>query len=169
MKTIKQNILVIYTLVVLAADCFAQISPPDGGCTNCPPWTNNFIMPQPYVPGLKMAILPSSGTNLYLNLLEADPAGKYDIYFESNLTAASWSDVLQGTNGQTNFFFTFSPAGNGYFRAARTDTPIVNTAGMTVYFPNNDVNSNLTCAIISGGPAAAMAVLVDDTNLAEAV
>lgn len=155
---------------LLCSNLFAQLEPPGGGdgCTNCPPYTNIYF-PAPYVPGLKVSIPPFSGTNLPINLLEADPAGTYDIYTASNLVASAWNDVLQGTNGQTNFTLPFPFTQMGFFRAARTDTPVMNTASMTVYFPNNNVNTNLTSAIISGGPAAAMAVLVNDTNLADAV
>ena len=158
-----------FTLLFYSA-AFAQITPPGGGggCINCPPYTNNYTS-LPYVPGLKLSVPPLSGTNLPINLLEADPAGKYDIYFASNLVSSSWNDIVQGTNGQTNFTLTFPQTKMGFYRAARTDTPVTDTAGMTVCFPNNDVNTNLISAVVSGGPAAAMAVLVNDTNLADAV
>jgi hypothetical protein len=39
---------------------------------------------------------------------------------------------------------------------------------MIAYFSDNYVNTNLASAIITGGPAAALAVLVNDTNLADA-
>jgi hypothetical protein len=169
MKNLMKVTSVLFLLSLCASAISQSIPIPDGGCTNCPPYTNNF-MPTSYFPGLKLAIQPASGTNLYLNLLEADPAGKYDIYYESNLNAISWSDVLQGTNGQTNFILTFPQwSDSGFFKVSRTDTPVVNTAGMTVSFPNSDVNTNLTSAIICGGPAAMMAVLVGDTNLADAI
>jgi hypothetical protein len=149
---------------------FAQITPPGGGngCTNCPPYTNNYT-PPPYVPGLKVSIPPLSGTNLFINLLEADPAGTYDVFAASNLVSAIWNDVLSGTNSQTNFILPFPFTDMGFFRAARMDTPVTNTAGMTVSFSNNFVNANLITANISGGPATAMAVLVNDTNLADAL
>src|ERR1700689_3729301 len=90
MKTINQKIIAL-ALTLLAANVFAQTSPLDGGCTNdCPPYTNSFT-PQPYVPGLKLAVLPPIGTNLFINLLEADPAGTYDIFTASNLVSATWN------------------------------------------------------------------------------
>ncbi|HEY5233558.1 MAG TPA: hypothetical protein VIK35_08505 [Verrucomicrobiae bacterium] len=137
-------------------------------CTNCPPYTN-YHTPPPYVPGLKLAVLPPVGTNLFINLLEADPAGAYGLFSASNLVGATWSEVRQGTNGQTNFTLPYPFTDMGFLRAARTDTPATNTAGMTASFANNDVNTDLISATISGGPASAMAVLVDDTNLADAV
>ncbi len=167
MTTINPKIIAL-TIILSAASIFA-ISPTDpgsGGGTNTT--SGSTYAPPPYVPGLKLAIPPLSGTNLYLKLVEADPAGKYDVYSVTNLASASWNDILQGTNGQTNFILTFLQLGNKFFRAARTDIPVTNTAGMIVQFPNNDVNTTLTSAIISGGPAAAMAVLVNDTNFADA-
>lgn len=155
----------------LLQNTFAQLIPPGltnggGGGTNFISYTNP---PIPYVPGLKLSIPPLTGTNLFIHLLEADPAGKYDIFSASNLVASSWSDMLQGTNGQTNFTLPFPFTDTGFFRAARTDTPVTNTATMTISFPNPLINTNLAQAIVTGGPAAAMAVLVNDTNLADAV
>src|SRR5260221_3392327 len=138
--------------IILLAQCFIWSSifgqtPPNFGdvCTNCPPPTNYFN-PHPYVPGLKLGILPPSGTNLFINLLEADPAGTYDLFSASNLVAATWNDVLQGTNGQTNFTLQYPFTGMGFLRAARTDIPVTNTAGMTISFPNLFVNTNLIMA-----------------------
>jgi len=163
--------MTVLASLVIGNKLQAQITPPGGGGgggTNTYYYTNSFSSP-PYMPGLKLAIPPPVGTNLFINLLEADPAGTYDIFAASNLAYASWNDVLDGTNGQTNFTLPIPFAGAGFFRVARTDTPVVDTAGMTASFPNNDVNTNLTSAVISGGPAAALAVLVNDTNLADAV
>jgi hypothetical protein len=151
MKTMKQKTIGAFALIFLAVNTFAQ-TPPGGGCTNCPPITNIYI-PPPYVPGLKLAVLPPSGTNLFINLLEADPAGTYGLFSESNLVGATWSEVLQGTNGQSNFTLPYPFTGMGFLRAARTDTPVTDTAGMTVSFASNDVNTNLISAVISGGPA----------------
>lgn len=168
MKTINRQIVAL-AILLFAASAFAQLPPGFVPCTNdCPPYTNYYI-PPPYVPGLKLAVQPPSGTNLFVNLLEADPSGTYGLFSESNLTGAAWSEVLQGTNGQTNFTLPYPFTDMGFLRAARTDTPVTNTAGMTVSFPNNDVNTNLISAAISGGPASAMTVLVNDTNLADAV
>ncbi len=167
MKELAKIAVVLLTLF-LCSNVIAQMPPgAGGGCTNCPPYTNNYT-PSPYVPGLKLSIPPLSETNLVLNLLEADPSGKYDIYFESNLTAASWSDVFQGTNGQTYFTLALPQPTTGFYRAARTDTPITNTANVAVSFPNLVVNTNLITASVVGGPAAAMAVLINDTNFADA-
>jgi hypothetical protein len=168
MKTITAKVIAL-AIFLFAAGAIAQpIFPGGGGCTNCPPATNYFA-PLPYIPGLKLAILPPSGTNLFINLLEADPAGTYGLFSESNLVAATWSNVIQGTNGQTNFTLPYPFTGMGFLRAARTDTPVTDTAGMMVSFPNNYANTNLISAIVTGGPAAAMAVLVNDTNLADAI
>jgi hypothetical protein len=168
MKELAKIAVVLLTLF-LCSNVIAQMPPPPPGgwCTNCPPYTNNYT-PPPYVPGLKLSVSPLSGTNLFLNLLEADPAGKYDIYFESNLVSSSWSDVIQGTSGQTNFALTFSESDMGFFKAARTDTPITNAANVTFSFQNLFVNTNLIMASVDGGPAAAMAVLVNNTNFADA-
>jgi len=163
--------MTVLASLVIGNKLQAQITPPGGGGgggTNTYYYTNSFSSP-PYMPGLKLAIPPPVGTNLFINLLEADPAGTYDIFAASNLAYASWNDVLGGTNGQTNFTLPIPFAGAGFFRVARTDTPVVDTAGMTASFPNNDVNTNLISAVISGGPAAALAVLVNDTNLADAI
>ncbi len=147
----------------------AQLPPGLTNCPTCPPVTNYVSsIPAPYVPGLKLTINVPNTTNLSLGFLEADPAAKYDIYYTTDLTAAAWSDVLQGTNGQTNFFRVLSQHGNGFFKAARTDTPITSAANLTVSFPNNLVNSNFITATVSGGPAAAMAYLVNNTNFASA-
>jgi uncharacterized repeat protein (TIGR03803 family) len=154
MKTLKKLAVVtamgVLALLVIRNGLNAQVAPA-------------------YVPGLKLAIPPPSGTNLFLNLIEADPAGKYDVYSTPNLAWAPWNDILQGTNGQTNFTMPFSFADMVFFRAARTDAPATNTACFTACFPDPYVNTNLTSAMVSGGVAAAMAVLVNDTNLADAV
>jgi hypothetical protein len=155
------------SLVFLCVPAFAQLPPGFVPCTNdCPPYTNYYI-PPPYVPGLKLAVQPP--TNLFINLLEADPSGTYGLFSKSNLVGAAWSEVLQGTNGQTNFTLPYPFPNMGFLRGARTDTPVTNTAGMMASFANNNVNTNLISAIISGGPAAKMTVLVNDTNLADAV
>jgi hypothetical protein len=158
----------VFTLLLLCSGVFAQPTPP-GSTNNGSGGTNYYYYtPPPYVPGLKLSVPPLTGTNLSLNLLEADPAGKYDIYFASNLVSASWSDIVQGTNGQTNFILSFPQPDMGFFKTARTDPPITNAANMTISFPNLFVNTNLIMASVSGGPAAAMAVLVNDTNIADA-
>ena len=121
-----------------------------------------------YVPGLKLSIPPVSGTNLLLNLLEADAAGKYDVYYATNLISATWNDTLQGTNGQTNFILSFPVSQGGFFRAARTDPAVADAGGISFYFLNGFVNSNITLATVEGGPAVATAILVDSTNFARA-
>jgi hypothetical protein len=169
-----KNLAAVLTVVFITAfnnvELCAQISPPGG--TNGGGGGTNYIVwnytPPPYVPGLKLAIPPSRGSNFYINLLEADTAGTYAIFAASNLTGSAWSNTLSGAIGQTNFALPFQFTGMGFYRAARTDTPVTNTAGMTATFPNGDVNTNLISAVISGGPAAALAVLVNDNNLADA-
>jgi hypothetical protein len=167
---IKNVCRFLAVLAICPHTVLAQPTPPGGGGggggTNTYNFTNFVTMP--YLPGVKLTINAANATNLSFGFLEADPAAKYDIYSESNLTAPSWSDILQGSNGQTNFTLTVSPSGNGFFRTARTDTPITNTASMTVSFPNEYVNTNFVVADVSGGPAAAMAYLVNDTNTADA-
>ena len=121
-----------------------------------------------YVPGLKLSIPPVSGTNLLLNLLEADAAGKYDVYFATNLISATWNDALQGTNGQTNFTLPIPVSHNGFFRVARTDPAVADAAGISFYFLSGFVNTNITLAAVNGGPAVATAILVDSTNFTEA-
>ncbi len=113
-----------------------------------------------------MNISPSYGTNILLSLLEADSAGKYDIYFATNFISATWTDVLQGTNGQTNFILPFPVSQSGFFRVARTDPAVADAAGISFYFLNGFVNTNITLAAITGGPAAATAILADSTNFA---
>ena len=151
---------------------FAQPIPPGGGgggggCTNCPPYTNTYV-PPPYVPGLKVSISPPDSTNFHLSLLEADSAGKYAIYFSTNLISATWDARLQGTNGQTNFTIPISPSQNGFFRVARADQAVADAAGITFYFLSGFVNTNITLAAVAGGPAVATAILVDYTNFAGA-
>ena len=121
-----------------------------------------------HVPGLKLSIPPVSGTNLLLNLLEADAAGKYDVYFATNLISATWNDALQGTNGQTNFTLPIPVSHNGFFRVARTDPAVADAAGISFYFLSGFVNTNITLAAVNGGPAVATAILVDSTNFTEA-
>ncbi len=166
-KTKKAALVLLASLLCLNA--FAQTLPDfGGGCTNCPPITNYFIS-QPYVPGLKLAIQHLSGTNLPINLREADPAGKYDIYYASNLTSSTWSDVLGGTNGQTNFTLTMSQPTMGFFRAARSDTPVADAAGMTFSFPSQFATTNwVTASVAGGGPDASMAILVNNTDVSSA-
>jgi hypothetical protein len=162
-------VLMAMALLTIGNILQAQPGPPGFGDpgTNGSGYTNNISYP--YVPGLKLAIPPLSGTNLPINLREADPAGTYDLYFASNLISSPWNDVLSGTNGQTNFILTFPQSKLGFFRATRTDTPITNAADLTVYFPNQFVNTNVTAAFISGGVAAGTAILVNDTNTADAM
>lgn len=146
----------------------AQMPPGVTNCPTCPPITNYVsFTPTPYIPGLKVSTTGISGTNFQLNLVEADPAGMYDIYYASNLTA-TWNDLIFGTNGQTNFTLSISTPDGGFFKATRSDTPITDAANMTVSFPDFYVNTSLITASISGGPAAAMAMLVNDTNVADA-
>ena len=149
---------------------YAQLLPPSlTNCPTCPPNTNNviYVTAMPYVPGLKESTTGISGTNFQLNLVEADPAGTYDVYYASNLTA-TWNDLISGTNGQTNFTLNIPTPDGGFFKATRSDTPITDAANMTASFPDFYVNTDLITASISGGPAAAMAVLVNDTNVADA-
>jgi hypothetical protein len=171
MKKLTAVIAGIFAMLVIGVDLHAQLIPPGGGgsYTNAPDTNTYTYTPPPYVPGLKVAVQPLSSSNLCLNLREADPAGTYDIFSASNLIAATWNDVLQGTNGQTNFNLPFPFVDMVFFRAARTDTPVTNTSGMTVSFPNPLINTNLVQAIVTSGPATAMAVLVNDTNLADAI
>lgn len=117
-----------------------------------------------YVPGLKMNISPPDGTNFHLSLVEADSAGKYDIYFATNLISATWNDVLQGTNSQINFTLPISVSQSGFFRVARTDPVVADAAGISFYFLSGFVNTNITSVAVAGGPAAATAILVDSTN-----
>ena len=171
MKTISQKTLATFAFALLAANVFAQPTPPGGGGTNYGSYTNSYTFtPQPYVPGLKLSVPGLSGTNLPINLLEADPAGTYDIFVSSNLVGATWNDVLQGTNGQTNFTLPSPFANVGFFRAARTDPAVGDAGGMAFYFLSDPVNTNIIQAlVVQGGPAAATAVLVDSTNFAAAV
>ncbi len=162
----KAKMILLISQLVLCSAIFAQlILPGDGGSGTNEPynWT-----PQPYVPGLKMNISVMSGTNFHLSLLEADPAGKYDIYFSSNLDSVVWNDLLQGTNSQTNFNLTFPNSSPGFFRTARTDTPVADAQNIGVYFPYESVNTNVVSAIVAGGPAACTAVLVNSTNFSDA-
>jgi len=165
MKAIIRKILAAFAFALFSLNVLAQPTPPGGGgCTNCPPLTNYFA-PHPYVPGLKLLTAGLSGTNLPINLLEADPAGTYDVFAASNLVGAAWNDVLQGTNGQTNFMLPTPFTGMGFFRAARTDPSVGDAGGMAFYFLSDPVNTNIVQAlVIQGGPAAATAVLVDSTN-----
>ena len=162
-------LLAVFSLLFFDYVVFAQPTPGGGGgggsgTNTYPAPTYNYI----YVPSLKLVIPSVNESNLYLNLLEADPAGKYDIYFETNLASLSWTDVLQGTNGQTNFVYALSSSDTGFFRAARTDEPVTNTATMTVVFRNDFVNTNLVSATITNGPAARTAILVNSTNFLSA-
>ena len=172
MQKIIQRVIIIAAIATLFAGSnekiLGQIPPDPGGeCTNCPPYTNTYVPPS-YVPGLKMNISPSDGTNFLLSLLEADSAGKYDIYFATNLISATWNDTLQGTNGQTNFILSFPVSQSGFFRAARTDPAVADAGGISFYFLNGFVNSNITSAVVNGGVAAATAIVVDSTNFAGA-
>lgn len=169
MKTSIKVLVVLLAQLALCLSVSGQMMPPGGGvgCTNCPPYTNTYV-PPPYVPGLKMNISPAEGTNFLLSLLEADSAGKYDIYFATNLILATWNDVLQGTNGQTNFTLPISASQNGFFRTARTDQAVADAADIVFYFLNGFVNTNIASVAVSGGPAAATAILVDSTNFAGA-
>jgi hypothetical protein len=111
--------MTVMASLVIGNRLHAQVPPiigGGGGCTNCPPDTNIYsIASPPYVPGLKLAIPPSSGTNLSINLLEADPAGTYDIYAASNLVSAPWNDILPGISGQTNFILPNPFTDLGFF------------------------------------------------------
>lgn len=162
----KITLALFTSQLVLCPAVFAQPMPPgigDGGCTNCPPYTNNYIA-LPYVPGLKMSISYASGTNFQLALLESDPAGRYDIYFATNIVAGSWSDILQGVTGQSNFTLPMPVSQSGFFRVARTDEAVADAGGLWFYFLNDPVNVNIISAAVVGGPAAATAILVDSTN-----
>ncbi len=164
----KAKLILLKSQLLLCSVIFAQPILPGGGSTgsgtNEPySWTS-----QPYVPGLKMNISKMDGTNFHLSLLEADPAGKYDIYFANDLGSAVWNDLLQGTNGQTNFTLTFPNSSPGFFRTARTDPTVADAGNMEVYFPYESVNTNIINAVVNGGPAASMAFLVNSTNFADA-
>jgi hypothetical protein len=137
-----------------------------GGGTN---GSSDFWSPPKYVPGLKLTIPAVAGTNVHLGLLEADPAGSYAIYFATNVVTDFWSNLLQGVTGQTNFILPLPASDNGFFRVARADEAVTNAAGIGVYFFNAFVNTNITAAVVEGGPAAATAILVDSTNFAGAV
>jgi len=168
MKTLMKVAAVFLAQLTLCLLVFAQPIPPGGGGsgsgTNEPyDWT-----PRPYVPGLKMNISLPNGANFQLSLLEADLAGKYDIYFATNLISAPWNDVLQGANGQTNFTLSIPVSQSGFFRVARTDQAVADAAGISFYFLNGFVNSNITLAAVEGGVAAATAILVNSTNFAGA-
>jgi hypothetical protein len=123
----------------------------------------------PYVPGLKVSTTGINGTNFQLNLLEADPAGSYDIFSVTDLTSSVWNDISQGGTGQTNFTLAFVQTGAGFYRAARTDTPVVSASGLLVDFVNGFITNNIAMALVNGGPAAATAILVDSTNFGSAV
>jgi len=164
MKASIKVVVVLLAQLTFCLSAHAQMPPgAGGGCTNCPPDTNSYVPPA-YVPGLKMNISPPDGTNFLLSLLEADSAGKYDIYFVTNLISATWNDIRQGTNGQTNFTLPISASQNGFFRVARTDQAVADAAGISFYFLNGFVNSNIAMAVVEGGVAAATAILVDSTN-----
>ena len=71
-------LLAVFSLLFFDYVVFAQPTPGGGGGSGTntyPAPTYNYI----YVPGLKLVIPSVNESNLYLNLLEADPAGKYDI------------------------------------------------------------------------------------------
>jgi hypothetical protein len=116
-----------------------------------------------------MSISLVDSTDFQLSLLEADPAGRYDIYFATNIVPVSWSDILQGVTGQTNFTLPIPAAERGFFRVARADEAVADAAGMTFYFLNSFVNTNITSAVVGGGPAVGTAILVDSTNFAGAM
>ena len=158
----------LFSAFLFCNPLFAQPTPPGGGGNTNGSYDFTNYVSMPYVPGVKLTINAASQTNLSFGFLEADPAAKYDIYYETDLLAGAWSDILQGTNGQSNFSLTLPQSANGFFRTARTDTPVTDAASMTVSFPNNLVSTNFITANVSGGPAAAMAYLVNDTNFADA-
>lgn len=169
MKASMKVVAVFLAQLTLCLLVFAQPIPPGGGGggsgTNEPyNWT-----PPPYVPGLKMNISPPDSTNFHLSLVEADSAGKYDIYFATNLISATWNDVLQGTNSQTNFTLPIPVSQNGFFRVARTDQAVADAASISFHFLSGFVNTNITLAAVTGGPATATAILVDSTNFDEAM
>ena len=169
MRKVIQKVVVIAAIATLFAGLtekvFSQMPPGGGGgSTNEPPtWT-----PSPYVPGLKMNISPPDSTNFHLSLLEADSAGKYAIYFATNLISATWNSVLQGTNGQTNFTLPIPASQSGFFRVARADQAVADASGISFFFLSGFVNTNITSAAVTGGPAVATAILVDSTNFAGA-
>ncbi len=151
----------------------AQSGPPvppgggGGGSTNPPP---PYYPPPPLysAPGLKVTVPIPDGTNVHLSLLEADPGGTYDIYFATNINADAWSNVLQGTSGQTNFTLAVPQAPEGFFRASRSDQPVTNAGNISVYFTNEFVSTNVITAFVDGGPAASMAILINNTNFENA-
>lgn len=155
MKNLVMGLLVA---VSVSLSTFAQLTPP--GITNI--FVVPFI-PPPYAPGLKVSTTGIVGTNFQLNLVEADPAGTYDIYFASNLTA-EWNDIFSGTNGQTNFALSAPTTDEGYFKATRTDAAVNDASNMMFSFSDFYISTNLISASVSNGVATAMAVLVNNTN-----
>ena len=136
MKAINLKTLTAFAFALFTVNVFAQPTFPSGGGTNdnntC---TNSYVFSTlNYVPGLKLAIPRFSGTNLPINLLEADLAGTYDIFAASNLVNPTWNDLLQGTNGQTNFTLPIPLPDMEFFRAARTDPAVDDAGGMSFYF-----------------------------------
>jgi hypothetical protein len=135
MKNHSTTLAGILLLLFSYFSAFAQLTPPR--FTNSGSADTNYISftytPPPYVPGLKLAMHGFDGTNLFIGLKEADPAGTYDLFFASNLFSSAWNDVAQGASGQTNFSLPPPTVNTGFFRAARTDAPVTDTAGMTAY------------------------------------
>ncbi len=127
-----------------------------GGNTNSMPAIPS--LPPYTAPGLKITIPVIDGTNFSLSLLEADPAGTYGIYFGTNLISGIWSNVVEGTMGQTNFSLPIPADASGYFRAARMDAPVANAGNISVFFPYEVVGTNVVAALVEGGPAMSMAI-----------
>lgn len=162
--------LIILLVAGIWIPCATGQTPPcpGGDCgsgTNGPPFL--YVLP-PYIPGLKLAAAVDGGTNVYLTLLEADPTGKYDVWSSTNLATTIWSNTAQGATGQTNFSFHLSQWESGFFKATRTDNPVTNAAEIEAYFPYEVNSMNFVNALIEGGPAASMAILVNSTNFATA-
>lgn len=139
-----------------------------GGPNTNPPPELSFNPPYT-VPGLKVTIPTTSSTNFHFSLLEADPNGKYAIFYSSTINSSDWSNVLEGVTGQTNFILPIPTDESGYFRAARMDVPVISAADLSVYFPYDTVGTNMATALIEGDPALSMAVSTNCTAISNAV
>jgi hypothetical protein len=170
-KTSRLVIGCIYAFALIGSQTiFAQMPPfpggGGGGNTNSPnPASTN---PEPMIFGLKLQVAVVSQTNLLIKLVEGDPAGKYDVYFATNFLTGAWTNLVQGTNGQTDFITAKPQHPEGYFKATRADTPIGNASLMVANLTNTYVLTNALTATIDGGVAASMAIVVNGTNLSGA-
>ena len=151
---------------------FGQFEPPSGGtnnpCTNCPAAVVTYGPP---APGVRMNLSVSGTTNLLISLLDADVAGAYGIYASTNLdtNSLSWTNLLTGTNGQTNFVTSLSTNETSFYRIRRIDTNVVSAEDMNVVWDQRYLQTTNFSVEITGGPSIAMAILIDDTNIDHAV